>query len=107
MERQLPPTLRPSDADYGRERYDTAQAALYLNVPISAVYTAIAGKTIGHRRQGHGRGGRVRFSQADLDAWRLAQRVEPDGREETRPRLVRTSRANDVQALMPKHRAFA
>src|SRR5688572_32870812 len=96
---ELPLTLHVKHPDYTRERYDTAQAALYLNVPISSVYTAIGTKTIGHRRQGHGRGGRVRFSQADLDAWRESQRVEPESR--IVPRRERAARVAELHRLIP------
>lgn len=104
----LPPTLRPSDADYGRERYDTAQAALYLCVSRDVIYTAIKTHSLSHRRHASGRGGRVRFSQADLDAWRQAQRVESAptvlASVGIRPRPARVAELRD---LMPKERAFA
>lgn len=103
--RTLPPTLRSSDADYTRERYDSAQAALYLDVPRDVIYTAIKHRRIGHRRQTADHGGRVRFSQADLDAWRQAQRVEaaaPNARRTAAPR----ARGAELQDLMPQNRWF-
>lgn len=82
----LPVSLHPTDADYQRERYSVAQAALYLGVSTDVVYAEAAAKRLAHRRSAPKRprtaprvrktSGRLHFAQADLDAWRRARRVE-------------------------------
>lgn len=110
----MPLTLPAGHPDLKLERYTAAQAAIYLDVPIWTVYDAIKARSIGHRRLAKGNGGRVRFSQNDLDRWREAHRVEPDGaaieasspKSDARPRRTRV---NELIKLLPaaKDRAFA
>ena len=106
----LPPSLRPADADYQRERYSVAQAALYLHVSVDVVYAEVAAGSIGHRRDEPKRtrsaprvrktSGRLHFAQSDLDAWRLARRHEPAGRA--------TVEANRIEAIeLPAVRRFS
>lgn len=102
----LPPTLRPSDPDYSRERYGPAEAALYLAISKDALYDAVHARAIGHRRLRPGRGGKIFFSQADLDAWRASQRIEAEGPATGRAHVAKTSRGVDLQQLMPRQRAF-
>lgn len=90
----VPTTLHSSDPNYTRERYSVAQAAVYLDVPVGAVYEAVGKRQIAHRRLGRGR---IRFSQADLDAWRRANRIEVHTREVDRVALKR--RRESVEAL--------
>lgn len=103
----LPPTLTPADPDYARERYTTAQAAEYLGLALGRVYTETAGGRLAHRRDGF-RG--MRFSQADLDAWRTQRRVDATARTE-RPRREPTPTRPVVSRLhelpMPKVRVFS
>lgn len=89
----LPPSLPASHPDYTRERYSVDQAAAYLEVHRSRIYTLAAQRAIGHRVDG----GRKRFSQADLDAWRAAHRREAaPAFDARRPRVVT---ADGVQAI--------
>jgi len=67
----MPSAMAPSDPDYTRELYSVEQAAVYVGVGTWKVYAAVASGELAHRRLG-----RIRFSQADLDAWRAANRVE-------------------------------
>jgi excisionase family DNA binding protein len=71
----LPPTLPVNAPDYSRERYDVRAAAEYLAIPVGSLYRETAAGTIACRRTGRA----LRFSQADLDAWRQAHRspVQP------------------------------
>lgn len=111
---ELPPTLPTGHPDLKRERYNSAQAAIYLDVPVDVIYRAVAKRAIGHRRASGSRGGRVRFSQADLDAYREAQRVEPTGVTQPVPGINgvasrRQGRVSELSQVMPKHsdRVFA
>lgn len=77
----LPPSVHPTDPNYRRPRYTTAEAALYLTISRESLYTAVQRGELGcvkldgpHVVQGSKR--RMRFSQADLDAWIDAHRVE-------------------------------
>lgn len=106
---ELPPSLAPEHPDYRRERYSVAQAALYLIVHVSRVYADAAAGRLGHRRDGNRR---LRFSQADLDEWRTARRVEvrPQAHQVTAPRApaprVPTVTAS-LESFMPKKRRFS
>lgn len=68
----MPATLTTSDPDYGRERFTVAQAAVYLDIHPSHVYSEAAAGNLSHRRDTTHR---LRFSQQDLDEWRAARRV--------------------------------
>ena len=93
----MPPVLLPTDPSYTLEVYDVRQAAAFLCVHRSRIYADIAAGLLAHRRDGHRR---IRFSQADLDQWRQAKRVEA---KPARLTLV----ANDRRAIrMPKVRRF-
>ena len=69
----LPPSLPVDHPDYTRERFSVAEAAAYLLVHVTRIYADAAKGELGYRRDGNRR---LRFSQADLDAWRQARRVE-------------------------------
>ena len=111
----LPPTLHESDPDVGRERFDVLQAAAYLQISRAALYREVAAGRIGHRRSGTGkRGGTIRFSQRDLDVWRLAQHRAPTNRESKEVLdVLRDVPRSDVRPggslapFMPKVRRFA
>lgn len=70
----LPELVLENDLRYRLERFTPAQAAGYLHIAIDRVYRYAAGGQIGHVKDGRRR---IRFSQADLDLWRQARRVEP------------------------------
>ncbi len=99
---ELPPTLAPSDPDYTRERYDVKQAAAYLVVTPTTVYIEANAHALGHRKDGNRR--RV-FSQADLDAWRAARRVESEDRRPLRP-VPRRATRQLAPLPLPKQRVF-
>ena len=69
----LPGLVEPGDRRYALEVLTVKQAALYLGVSVTKVYRELGAGRIGCRRDGRRS---VRFSQADLDAWRAAKRVE-------------------------------
>lgn len=58
------------------------QAAAYLGLPASTIYTLVAGRKIAHHRHGVGRG-TIRFKRSDLKRYQLscevpvAEPVEP------------------------------
>lgn len=99
----LPPTLAPSDPNYRRERYSVDQAAVYLEVNRSRIYSLCALGVLAHRVDG----GRKRFSQADLDAWRDACRIEVARPAPARPRLATADGAQVVMLPAIKHRRFS
>ena len=70
----MPASVTPEHPDYTREVFSVDQAALYLCVDRTRVYADVAAGKLGCRKDG---ARRYRFSQADLDAWRLAHRIEP------------------------------
>lgn len=104
----LPPSLSPEHPDYRRERYDVRQAAEYLCLSPSTVYQEAAAGRLSHRRQrttrAEKRGGRLWFSQADLDAWRESARVETAPRSTSTPTFV-PLRLTPLP--MPKKRRFS
>ncbi len=102
----LPPILEPTDPGYTREVYDVKQAAAYLVVHVSRIYADIAKGELAHRKDGNRR---LRFSQADLDAWRLARRVEVRGAvsRETRPPVPRPRLLPSADLPLPKVRRFS
>lgn len=72
---EAPTSLTPDHPDYTREVYSVKQAAAYLRVSVDRVYEEAAARRLAHRR--HRR--TILFSQADLDAWRQAGRVDVAG----------------------------
>ena len=79
---------------YRDERYTPPQAAAYLHICVDRVYRYAAGGQLGHRRDGRRR---LRFSQADLDVWRAAHRVEARDRATVRLKHARSNRT----AILP------
>lgn len=77
----MPLVLHADDPAYALERYSVPQAAAYLLVSPSRIYADVSAGRLAHRKDGNRR---LRFSQADLDAWRAARRVEV----RDRPRLA-------------------
>lgn len=69
----IPTSVDQAHPDYGRERYSVDEAAAYLLVHVTRIYRDAAAGRLAHRRDGVRR---LRFSQADLDAWRAARRRE-------------------------------
>lgn len=100
----LPPTLRPTDPDYARERYGLSQAAAYLDIGADQLYREVARGRIGFRRNGEK--GRIHFSQQDLDEWRQAHRSAARG--PARARLPVPPPATPLKPLqLPKVRRFS
>lgn len=100
----LPPMLTPSDPRYTLETYSVAQAAGYLGIAVCRVYQHASTGELAHLKDG---ARRLRFSQADLDAWRQRRRVE--ARAETRtfvPVPVARQREQVGDIPLPRHRRF-
>lgn len=108
---ELPPSLHSDHPDYTRERYTVLQAAQYLQRQRSRIYLAVARGEISYRQDGEVRG-TIRFSQADLDAWRQARRHEiTQGQRAALPAAtrgrVRISDDDGLDRFMPKVRRFS
>jgi excisionase family DNA binding protein len=87
----VPPTLPPTHPEYGLERYRLEQAARYLRRSVRSLQQDVAKRRIAFRRDGR----RLWFSQADLDAWREAHRVELS------PRAVATVSSGPILHALP------
>lgn len=101
----LPPLVTPDDPRYGLERFDVRQAAAYLCVHVARIYSDAAAGQLAHRRDSQFR---LRFAQADLDAWRQARRREVT--PAVAPPMPRPpARAMSTLAVLPppKKRRFA
>lgn len=107
---ELPPSLTSEHPDYaGRERYNLAQAATYLDISRCVLYLACTRNEIGHRI---GTNRRRLFTQHDLDLYRAARRRGPDvsqanvGARAVSPARVRPHEERSL-LQMPKVRRFS
>lgn len=101
----LPQVLDPAHPAYGLETYSVRTAAAYLVCHPAQIYARAAKGELGYRRDGNRR---LRFSQADLDAWRQARRVE--ARTTSARMVTRSSRPVAAPAAvlpLPAKRRFS
>jgi excisionase family DNA binding protein len=102
----MPLLVHAGDPGYVLERFTVKQAANYLSLPVSQVYALAAARAISYRRDTAK--GRIRFSQADLDAWREARHVDVAPKFQRSTSTVRPRARTAVATLpLPAKRRFA